>query len=609
MNFVKKHQVKQAILLSAMALTWPAMAVASLTPAEQTALDATTSYETCLTEFAAKKSGQNNDWCYIEHSQFINSAKTAPRKYTGSWSNTGRPLIHSPAPSNPTVHIDQGHNNFHKIDGDYSRYLPFKTLLNNDGYNVAKFEDDATTPTVDEGKFTYKGINGVTTGTLDNVKILVIANPVHFSDNPEDNWVSPIESAYTPEEIEALDAWVKAGGSLMLIADHFPFPGAVDALAKRFGFAMDNGYHFDPSYNDVFLSMLLDTDLAKRIMRQDVKTSDPSPNGGEITNKKTGVTKARTIKDDLVDEVRIVMVALGARVNSLVFWAGEQPSTEKGLSEGDGWLADHPIIRGLKTNDHAIPYVTSFTGQSFQYQAPNNIDFTEFTPLMKLGKGTYNLLTTAQDAYFGPDSSASESELVSKALSEQRVPAYTADYKATYACKTDTTTKVETCSYDFYQGAALKVKSGKVVVFGEAGMFTAQIAADQQSRMGFNHPMASHNQQFVLNTIHWLDGVLTTDTDSDTTPTNTGLETPSLIADTVEIARLAKASKDDRIARDAGIIDGEKSYAAQYNESYDGTDSFGCSLNQNSNVKDPTLLLLLMFALGYIFIPRKQRAV
>jgi preprotein translocase subunit YajC len=87
------------------------------------------------------------------------------------------------------------------------------------------------------------------------------------------------------------------------------------------------------------------------------------------------------------------------------------------------------------------------------------------------------------------------------------------------------------------------------------------------------------------------------------------LNTPALLADVKEIARLAQITKDDRIARDAGIIDGIKSYDTKYKESYDGTDSFGCSLNQSSNVKDPTLLLLLMFALGYIFIPRKQRAV
>ena len=56
----------------------------------------------------------------------------------------------------------------------------------------------------------------------------------------------------------------------------------------------------------------------------------------------------------------------------------------------------------------------------------------------------------------------------------------------------------------WYQGAYLRYGQGKVVVYGEAAMLTAQVAGEQKRKVGFNHPAANQNAQFVLNTIHWL---------------------------------------------------------------------------------------------------------
>ncbi len=55
-----------------------------------------------------------------------------------------------------------------------------------------------------------------------------------------------------------------------------------------------------------------------------------------------------------------------------------------------------------------------------------------------------------------------------------------------------------------YQGALLKYGKGKVAVFGEAAMFTAQIV-NESVKVGFNAPDAPENARFVLNVIHWLD--------------------------------------------------------------------------------------------------------
>ncbi|MBN1199932.1 MAG: hypothetical protein JXA23_11315 [Bacteroidales bacterium] len=58
----------------------------------------------------------------------------------------------------------------------------------------------------------------------------------------------------------------------------------------------------------------------------------------------------------------------------------------------------------------------------------------------------------------------------------------------------------------YHQGAIRKFGRGKIAVFGEAAMFTAQIVNDTLP-VGFNSPFAPQNAQFTLNLIHWLDGV------------------------------------------------------------------------------------------------------
>ncbi|HEY2744866.1 MAG TPA: DUF4350 domain-containing protein [Polyangia bacterium] len=54
------------------------------------------------------------------------------------------------------------------------------------------------------------------------------------------------------------------------------------------------------------------------------------------------------------------------------------------------------------------------------------------------------------------------------------------------------------------QGAVLEAGKGRVAIFGEAAMFTAQLAGPQKSPMGMNAPEAKQNFQFLLNLVHWL---------------------------------------------------------------------------------------------------------
>lgn len=58
------------------------------------------------------------------------------------------------------------------------------------------------------------------------------------------------------------------------------------------------------------------------------------------------------------------------------------------------------------------------------------------------------------------------------------------------------------------QGAVMRVGTGRVAFFGEAAMFSAQIAGAERRPMGMNAPGAEQNHQFVLNVLHWLSGIL-----------------------------------------------------------------------------------------------------
>ena len=56
------------------------------------------------------------------------------------------------------------------------------------------------------------------------------------------------------------------------------------------------------------------------------------------------------------------------------------------------------------------------------------------------------------------------------------------------------------------QGAVKDAGKGRAAFFGEAAMFTAQVAGAERRPMGMNSPDAEQNAQFVLNLLHWLAG-------------------------------------------------------------------------------------------------------
>lgn len=127
-----------------------------------------------------------------------------------------------PGKNGPVVVVDEAHHNFHTIA---TRYNAFSKILQQDGYMVK------------EGKQPFNK------ESLSRTKLLVIANALHESNAKQ--WAKPIASAFTKEEILELNQWVKNGGSLFLISDHMPFPGANEALAASFGFTFFDGFATD----------------------------------------------------------------------------------------------------------------------------------------------------------------------------------------------------------------------------------------------------------------------------------------------------------------------------------------------------------------------------
>ena len=58
------------------------------------------------------------------------------------------------------------------------------------------------------------------------------------------------------------------------------------------------------------------------------------------------------------------------------------------------------------------------------------------------------------------------------------------------------------------QGAVQDAGKGRAAFFGEAAMFSAQLAGPDKQPMGMNAPGAEANFRFTLNLLHWLTRTL-----------------------------------------------------------------------------------------------------
>lgn len=121
--------------------------------------------------------------------------------------------------TSPRVLFDHGHRNVHAIWG---RYKPFAELLRADGCRVSSKN------------------SALTERDLKDAEILVCVN----AEGPKG---ARAAAAYTPEECDAVERWVTAGGALLLVADHHPCGPAMAALSAKFDVEMTGGWTDDPA--------------------------------------------------------------------------------------------------------------------------------------------------------------------------------------------------------------------------------------------------------------------------------------------------------------------------------------------------------------------------
>lgn len=127
---------------------------------------------------------------------------------------------------------------------------------------------------------------------------------------------------------------------------------------------------------------------------------------------------------------------------------------------GNGTLVDHVIVRGSRPED-SVTRIRTFTGQAFR--APASAQ-----PLLRLPANFISLMPEKAWRF---------------SLQTPRVAVG-----------------------GWLQGAVMPVGRGRLGVFGEAGMFTAQVqlSGGQRQPMGMNAPHAEQNYRFILNLMRWL---------------------------------------------------------------------------------------------------------
>lgn len=217
-----------------------------------------------------------------------------------------RPSVAQPAwaAGAPVVVIDGAHNNFHTVDG---RYAPFAALLRADGLQVRG------------------GTAAFDAGGLDGVDVLVIANAGPSRGGG---------SAFTVAEIAAVEAWVRAGGKLLLIADHAPFGGAAADLAARFGVGMGQGWTFEPADNDTGVTSQLVYSRESGRLGDHVITR-----GRDVTEAVASVT-AFTGQSLIAPEGATVLMHLGPRA-----WEARTPQDAPAVADAiRAGRSDNPAV-------------------------------------------------------------------------------------------------------------------------------------------------------------------------------------------------------------------------------------------------------------------------
>lgn len=133
------------------------------------------------------------------------------------------------------VLFDLGHNN----GAGQAANANVMTVLEGDGYDARTLS----------GSFTRQLLADVDlvviTVPLADENALKLSADADVDAAVAQYWRKPVLSAFAGEEIDVLDGWVRQGGGLLVVVDHFPTPGAVAPLLSRFGIDVSNGFAVD----------------------------------------------------------------------------------------------------------------------------------------------------------------------------------------------------------------------------------------------------------------------------------------------------------------------------------------------------------------------------
>jgi hypothetical protein len=171
--------------------------------------------------------------CTLLAAQFASAA--TPINGTGDYVVKVKNPTYAPG-KGPRILVDDAHYNYSSTE---NRFKGFVDLMVADGARVTPLR----TP--------------LTAEVLAQTDILVSCNPLNQKNAAADNssetstsskWTLPIAPAFTDEEIKAVEAWVKRGGSFLLIADHMPFPAAAEKMADAFGAVLQDTFVFAPNF-------------------------------------------------------------------------------------------------------------------------------------------------------------------------------------------------------------------------------------------------------------------------------------------------------------------------------------------------------------------------
>jgi hypothetical protein len=156
--------------------------------------------------------------------QLITTTRTAALIAIASGVIVG--MLSAQTPSARRVMLDEAHHNIMATAS--GGYQPLVHLLTDAGFDV----------TPNKLPFGFE--------RLAATDIAIVANPNGAGER------APVDaratSAFTDHEIDAIEKWVRGGGALLLVTDHYPTGVAARSLADRFGVKLSGGWTDDPAH-------------------------------------------------------------------------------------------------------------------------------------------------------------------------------------------------------------------------------------------------------------------------------------------------------------------------------------------------------------------------